>query len=1018
MPAPLPSFAHLLLLAFLLGPKLSTAQETPPTSPSQADLAAMEKQCLDAKTLAQFQKAKQLCEKIVSLKQKELSSRERDLGLARLWTQLLGSEHAQGNYVVAEQHGRNALSIRQTHLQTDHPDVAESLNNLAYALVFTGKYRESEHLFRLTLAIDQKIHGPEHPDTAISLGNLAMALSRNGNYTEAEQRNRQALSIWEKLLGPKNQNVANSLYGLANTLHYQGKSLEAELLLRRALVITKNRPEVEHSDTANILNGLGLVLQSQGDFSEAEHFLRDALLMRRKLYSGNHPDIAASLNNIANILSSQNKYAEAEQIHREALAIIRKFLKPDHPEVANSLNNLAVLLGIQGKFAEEEQLLRTTLSTRERQLGSEHPKVAQSLNNLASVLGREGRLPESEELHRRALGMQRKLLGMQHPDVATSLSNLSDVLLAQERVEEAAVLREVVARIDESVLRSSASEHRMQATAKTLRHREDRVYGLVLVSRSNATANRMALIHALLRKGRAQEAGVLFNRLLHNSLRDPAVQKRVEDWRSVREEREALFYRGLGSLKPADYQAQLNDLKIQADSLEAQLAQSLPEIRTLQPPKFDDIIPEVARRIPRDGVLVEVVWTRPFQLKAKDAASHWGAPHFVALLLYPGQRIVSVDLGLAAEIDQTGTALRRELRNPRGNPIPAAQEMYRKVFAPLLPHLAGRTDVYLSLDGSLHMIPFDALHDGKDYLLGQYRFHYLTSGRDLLRQPSQQQPEAPLIVANPDFGAVDSTGPEQNKSLYQKLYGLAPLPAAQDEASYIASLAGTRPLLGDAAQEEVIQKAHAPWFVHIATHGLFLRDVELPVSSDARSSLLPLVPAVLPETADSSAAEKLPGEAGAMNRAALLLAQVRQGHRATSTDKDGLLTAQEARSLDLDGTQLVTLSACDTGEGSLSAGQGVYGLRRAFLVAGAETLVTSLWSVDDQATGELMKRYYAKLLDPSKPGDRLGAMVDSMKELRQMPGRSHPYYWAPFLVIGQDGPLRKPAAVNRQGTTK
>lgn len=110
----------------------------------------------------------------------------------------------------------------------------------------------------------------------------------------------------------------------------------------------------------------------------------------------------------------------------------------------------------------------------------------------------------------------------------------------------------------------------------------------------------------------------------------------------------------------------------------------------------------------------------------------------------------------------------------------------------------------------------------------------------------------------------------------------------------------------------------------------------------------------------------------------------------------------------MEGTQLVTLSACETGQGALSAGQGIYGLRRAFLLAGAETLVTSLWRVHDQATGELMELYYRKLLDKKNPGDRLDAMTQAMKELRgrEDGSRAHPYYWAPFLVIGKDGPLR------------
>ena len=141
----------------------------------------------------------------------------------------------------------------------------------------------------------------------------------------------------------------------------------------------------------------------------------------------------------------------------------------------------------------------------------------------------------------------------------------------------------------------------------------------------------------------------------------------------------------------------------------------------------------------------------------------------------------------------------------------------------------------------------------------------------------------------------------------------------------------------------------------------------------------------------------------------LVLAGAAQGDQAKSAAEDGLLTAEEARSLDLFGTQLVVLSACDTGQGELSVGQGVYGLRRAFLVAGAETLVTSLWQVSDAATGKLMELYYQKLLKDRK--GRLEGMQEAMKEMRAKYG--HPYYWAPFIVIGSDGPLRPPAGLKR-----
>ena len=308
-------------------------------------------------------------------------------------------------------------------------------------------------------------------------------------------------------------------------------------------------------------------------------------------------------------------------------------------------------------------------------------------------------------------------------------------------------------------------------------------------------------------------------------------------------------------------------------------------------------------------------------------------------------------------------------------------------------------------------MPFDALHDDVDYLLGRYRFHYLTSGRDLLRVASAAPLHPPLLLANPDFGSPDRIPlAGRRQSLYQHLTGLFPLPGTQHEADMISPLLGTVPLVGSRASETAVRSAQAPQLLHIATHGLYLRDVDQPLPDNLQSDFpsFLLSDSMRSKNVAAPAAEQLPGETGAMNRSALALAGVLQGQYASSTTQDGLLTAEEARSLNLDGTQLVTLSACETGQGELSAGQGIYGLRRAFLIAGAETLVTSLWRVSDDATGELMTLYYRKLLDRKHPSDRLEAMISAMRELRSRPdgARTHPYYWAPFLVIGQNGPLR------------
>ncbi|MFO0575400.1 MAG: CHAT domain-containing protein [Polyangia bacterium] len=386
----------------------------------------------------------------------------------------------------------------------------------------------------------------------------------------------------------------------------------------------------------------------------------------------------------------------------------------------------------------------------------------------------------------------------------------------------------------------------------------------------------------------------------------------------------------------------------------------------------------------------------------------------VALLLFPDQRVESIDLGPAELIDQAESAFLLAVRNLNKDPVAAAHALYQKVFAPLVPRLGAARKLYLSPDASLNLIPFAALHDGKRYLLdAPYQIMYLSSGRDLLRGSLGQAAEPPFVLADPDYGlaAVAAATPERartmdskTRSLYEGLGGLTPLAGARSEGTLLGSLLGSRPLLGAEATEASVRQVRAPALLHIATHGLFLGD---PGVGEGRSSLLKLgrpQPAAMDQILGRSKDHSL-------SRAAVVLAGAAHAAEAPDVSVDGLLTAEEARSLNLFGTQLAVLSACDTGRGSVKAGQGVYGMRRAFFVAGAETVVMSLWPVSDPGTQSLMERYYRLLLDKRTPRGRVSALSEAMKGVKTE--RPHPYYWAPFVAIGRDAPLALPAQAPR-----
>jgi tetratricopeptide (TPR) repeat protein/transcriptional regulator with XRE-family HTH domain len=345
--------------------------------------------------------------------------------------------YERAQYKEAEPLLQRALSIREEHLGTTHPDTAASLNNLAQLYRAQGRYPEAELLLQRALFIRKERLEPAHPNTATNLNNLALLYRVQGRYAEAEPLLQRALSIREEHLGATHPDTAASLNNLALLYETQGRYAEAEPLLQQALRIVEERLGATHPYTAASLNNLAQLYQTQGRYAEAESLLQRALSIREEHLGATHPDTAASLNNLALLYRVQGRYAEAEPLLQRALSIREEHLGATHPDTATNLNNLAQLYQTQGRYAEAEPLLQRALHIVEKHLGATHPTMATGLNNLAQLYQTQGRYAEAEPLLQRALSIHEEHLGTTHPDTAASLNNLALLYHAQGRYAEA-----------------------------------------------------------------------------------------------------------------------------------------------------------------------------------------------------------------------------------------------------------------------------------------------------------------------------------------------------------------------------------------------------------------------------------------------------------------------------------------------------------------------------------------------------------------------------------------------------
>jgi CHAT domain-containing protein len=921
-----------------------------------------------------------------------------------------------------------ALAIREKAVGSEQSDLATSLNNLGLLYDSKGEYAKAEPLYERALAIYEKVFGGEHPLVATALNNLATLYRAKGEYTKAESLYQRALAIVEKASGSEHPNVATFLNNLAELYRTKGEYAKAEPLLQRALSINEKALGREHPNVATSLYYLARIYRAKGEYTKAESLSQRALSIDEKALGSKHPEVAADLNNLAELYYTKREYAKAEPLYERALAIVEKALGSEHPIVATSLNNLASLYSARGEYAKAEPLYQRALTIYERALGSEHPDLAANLNNLAELYYTKGEYAKAEPLYQRALAIAEKALGSDHPGVATFLNNLALLYEAEQDYPRAIKFLMRDQEIRESninTILTTGSEKQKQLYLNTLSAETDTTVSLHAQSApANAQAARLALTTILRRKGRALD--VMTDQIAGLRLRAaPDDVKLLDALAAVQSQFANLQLSNDTRLSPAERQKRVTELETEIEKLQGDIGRRNAEFRAHT---VAVTLEAVRGAIPTDAALVEMLVYRPYNAKARSDGKHYGDARYVAYVLKPtSEEPQFVDLGKAAQIDAELKLWREALLDPERTDVrQLGRRVDERVMRPVRKLLGDTKRLFISPDGALNLIPFAALVDENNkYLMETYSLDYLTSGRDLLRlQVRSENRSGAAIFANPTYNLTgqliaacsrrktrrglllgredtdatnDTNTNGQRDAEYSRIdftqLCYPPLVGTGEEATSLSAVLPNTTLLTDKrATEGALKALNAPSILHIATHGFFLADQPQSVVTNGRQL-------ERPDAASVSQQEN------PMLRSGLILAGVNQ--KQSGAGEDGVLTAQEAAGLNLFGTKLVVLSACETGLGDVQNGAGVYGLRRALVLAGSETQVMSLWQVSDTATRDLMIGYYTRL---QAGAGRIAAMHQVQLAMLHGTIRAkggdakadwrHPYYWAAFIPSG------------------
>ncbi|MDO8546545.1 MAG: CHAT domain-containing protein, partial [Nitrospirales bacterium] len=685
--------------------------------------------------------------------------------------------------------------------------------------------------------------------------------------------------------------------------------------------------------------------------------------------------------------------------YRGAVALYEKALGPTHADYATAVNNLATLYHTTRAYDRAEPLFRHVLTLRQNALGPEHPAVAGSLLNLASVAAAQG--------------------------------NYAGAI---RYVQTAAALED---RLIPNVFAFTTEKQKLQFM-QTL---SGSYYGFLSLVQQHMPQDpvvaREALQMVWRRKGLVFDAESRAREATHARLPD-AARKSAGEAFALRSELAGLFLHRPAGMTAAQHHQAIEALLAQIEDRERQLAGVNAVFARERAQKTADIA-SVARRLPPHAALIEFVKFRDYDFRAGDWRPSW---RYLAFVLTATGTVTLVDLG---EADPLEAAARRAVESihvamsTRGVQIlpgakkpapptrksdpslPALADLYEKLWAPLAPALGDVNQVMLSPDGMLNLVPFVALQNKEGQaLVERYALAYLTTGRELVGADQVVAPpqSALLLVANPAFDRKTSKIKTGGVALRYGLVrgGFEPLPGTEQEAKDIPSLvsgeAGAKTVLVAAqATERAVKEARSPRIMHLATHGFFLQDAPAAASANTRGLTLSKPKTAVkaePQTAGQdelqtarAASQPSSGQKyeNPLVRSGLAFAGANHALDATSGD-DGLLTALEITGMDLAGTDLVVLSACETAVGEVRTGEGVFGLRRAFAIAGAKNLMMSLWPVSDEVTANQMKSFYGKL-QRLPPAEALRqAQMETIRALQAKDGTASPGFWAPFILQG------------------
>ena len=824
----------------------------------------------------------------------------------------------------------------------------------AYA---AGKYVYASN--RLELAADYFEKAGLSADMGFlkTLATQGLLYTSMGRFSQAEIYTTKALELRKERLGETHRAVAASLNNLA-VLHYDlGQYNETEKELASCISVLEQNKEGSGAAYVTVLNNRAILYQSIGRYEQAIRSLKEALNILDQ-FSKPAPRLHQRIySNLALLHQLMGDYSKAEDIY----SVLEKKITKGSAEEANLLNNRAILYLLMKKEDKVEEQLKSSAEIYKNSLGENSPAYAKVISDLGNYLRYKKRFDEALPLLEKALALRNESLGESHPLYAQSQEDLAILYWKQGRMDEANELyNKLMVRSLDFIERyfPPMSESEKTKYWDLLSPRFERFYNFALQrSVKDPSILNQLLDYRIATKGLLLNSTRKLSRSILHSGNDELVRDYTE-WLDNKEQLTVLYGYSREDLR--EQGISIDSLQDATNAMEKSLSSRSTAFSGLI---FSDRknTADLRTGLCSGEAIVEMIRVREFDEALLDSC------FYAALVLKAGEEYPHYIVFKKGNDLENKYA--RQYRLSMKNKLPD-ERSYDIYWSPIAKEAGNSKRIYFSPDGIYTQLnPYTFKKPGGNYLLNELEIVLLGNPADLLdlKKVNTNVKKATLL-GFPDYG----TGT------------IVQLPGTRTEVDGIQKLLKSSGYVVDEylqkeASEYTLKAARDMSILHIATHGYFLKDV-------SRASW-PI--GVLADYAKENV----------LLRSGLILAGASENDKLSpslDSSNNGILTSYEAMDLDLQGTDLVVLSACETGLGEVKAGEGVYGLQRAFMAAGADAIIMSLWKVDDTATQMLMNLFYTNWV---RSGDRQQAFRQAQQQL--MVKYKEPLYWGGFVMVSK-----------------